>query len=320
MNLSKILPILILLFKKCWIREFVSTLQQLQMFNLVYELGSFTAASEVLNISTTAVSKQITLLEQELGLTLFERSTRQLKITAAGQDIYKLTKSIINDANSLQKYADHLKTDPVGELHIFAPVLVAEYFLRPIIKKFTAVYPYLNIHLAAEDRVPDLTQEHYDVLVGFNEEYVAKHFSHMVAKPFVSYHRILCASEEYLKKHGEPKTIQDLSEHTLINHQLQLVDDPLSDKFKRVIQVTNSRSKLNAVLDSLGIASFASLILAEGFKKSKIKQVLPKFQLADETLYILYRQTPFPEPKVIKFKDFLLDLFAKTDPNTFFSL
>ncbi|MBS0351976.1 MAG: LysR family transcriptional regulator [Proteobacteria bacterium] len=292
----------------------MSLLDQLMTYILVAETHSFTAAADKLLISSNAVNKQVSQLEQQLNLTLLSRSTRRLRLTDVGLDLYKKAKNVQIYMDDISKYAQSLQRDPSGVLSVVSTVGVGQDLITPHLSKFLEAYPNLKLNLEFSDRFPDLNNslENIDIAYGFSKSSFPEKFNlmNLVRKKLFPIERIVCAAPSYLAKYGEPKTYEDLKNHCLIMHT-QIYKNALikecakrSIQFSRTISVNNTASILKLVLNGNGIASTPDLVCKHQLASGELKRILLIHQEPKINTYLFYLQSRYVPAKIKCFVDF----------------
>ena len=143
----------------------MQNLNRMMIFYQVVKLGSFTKAAQVLNVAKSAVSRHVTILENEVGAMLLNRTTRQLRVTKVGQIYYQGCQRIIEETKFMQNEVSVLQNQPVGSLRIAATNSIGNMYIAPLIVKFMRLYPSINIDLMLQDQVINMVEEGIDVSV-----------------------------------------------------------------------------------------------------------------------------------------------------------
>ena len=185
---------------------------KLRVFNAVAEAGSFTHASETLNLSQSAISRQISGLEDSLGITLFHRHARGLVKTEQGEILHSTAVKVFQQLSDVQSRMEDTKDRPTGALRITTTVGLGSTWLPQILKEFIEQYPEIDVRLFLTDQELNLQTRQADIGLVVTKPTQAD----VIQKPLVDFKMALYASQSYIQKHGEPKSIEDLDNHALI--------------------------------------------------------------------------------------------------------
>src|SRR6266404_6586197 len=181
-------------------------LASLRAFVKVVELGSFSEAARQLRLSRSAVSKYIGDLEDSLGVQLLNRTTRHASPNENGQSYFERAMSILSDIDAADQAVTHLQSTPRGLLRINAPMSFGTIRLGPALADFMIKYPEMQLQLVLSDNLLDPVQDGFDVTLRIAE----LESSSLIARKIAPMPRVICASADYLKRHGTPHHPQDL--------------------------------------------------------------------------------------------------------------
>ena len=294
----------------------MNTLPYLQTFSAVIENGSFTAAAEALGISKPVVSKQISLLERHLGVQLLHRTTRRLRLTDAGEVFASYSHRIMSDVREAEQSVLPLQNEPQGRLRISAPESLAMSLLPEVLLGFQQQFPKIELDIHVSGRLVDLVEEGIDVAlrVGKLED------SSLIARLLMPCGFHVCASPEYLKKHGKPKHPRELETHNcLIYSQSSHLDNWLfrDDKGKSMsIKVNgNLRSDtgnilMNAALNGNGIFIGPTFMIVSALEEGRLETVLNQYTPVTTGLYAVYPYSKLVSTKVRAFVDFIAESWS----------
>ncbi len=292
----------------------------IETFVRVAETRSFSEAARRLRIAKSAVSRQVSALEAELGARLFHRTTRSLHLTEAGRAYFERASRILSDLDDADRAVSRLQAAPRGRLRISAPMSFGFLHLTPALADFLRLHPEVEMDVAMNDRVVDLVNEGFDVAVriGILED------SSLIARRLAPARRAICASPDYLATRGAPRTPDDLKSHScLVNSNLPAgrewrltgpegavrpigVNGPLS--------VNNGDAMRVAALRGLGLASLPTFIVGADLKSGALVSVLDEFIPQDLTISAVYPHTRHLSPTVRAFVDFLAERFGPNLP------
>lgn len=184
-------------------------LRDLALFREVARRSSFIAAAQATGISPAHVSKRIAMLEQALGVKLFQRTTRRVGITADGETAFIWAQRILGNVDDMQQAISGVHNEPRGALRISASLRLGREFVAPVLSQLRQRYPALEVWLELLDRRVDLLGDNFDIDLRVGEV----HEPHLIAHRIVSSHRLLCAAPAYLQQRGMPKTLAELAQH-----------------------------------------------------------------------------------------------------------
>lgn len=184
-------------------------LKDLQVFCEVARRSGFAAASLEIGTTPAHISKRIAILEAQLGVRLFHRTTRRVVITEDGERAYQWARRILDDADAMSEAFSSAKREPSGSLRIATSQRLGREHVAPILSALGKRYPRIEVWLELLDRRVDLIAEHFDLDIRVGDPTQPQ----LIAQRMVHSRRILCASPEYIAKRGHPKSVADLTEH-----------------------------------------------------------------------------------------------------------
>lgn len=287
-------------------------------FVRVVEAGSFSVASKQLHISVGAVSRQIAILERDLGTTLLARNTRRMSVTAEGQDYYDRCLRILRDVGDAQNIARPDAVD--GSLRVSMPVTVGYRAGAALLAPLLAKYPALRLDLRIEDRIVDLVLEDVDVAIRVAKPPPVS--DEIIAHPISSWPRIIVASPTYLRRHGVPKTPAALATHEALSPMRNATTDTwmLDDGTTKTSARVKVRCSCNAgnllrelALQGHGIALFPQWYVAEDIAARRLRHVLPAWTSEPVVIHALYRAAHRDRPRVRLLVDHLRHAYAATE-------
>ncbi|MDD3445779.1 MAG: LysR family transcriptional regulator [Zavarzinia sp.] len=289
---------------------------KLRIFHAVAEAGSFTHAGEVLNLSQSAVSRQISALEESLKVSLFHRHARGLILTEQGELLFRTAHEVFAKLAMAEAMLADSKDKPRGELRVTTTVAFGMLWLTPRIKEFADLYPDIRVHLILDDDELDLGMREADIAIRFRAPVQAD----LVQRRLVPVTNHLYASPAYLKRFGAPKSLEDLDNHALlaygaavpqaladVNWLLGKSTDPQKPR-KPVFTVNNIYGLMLAVESGLGIAALPDYV-ARG--NTKLTQVLPENGGPTFDTYFVYPEELRDTKRIAVFRDFMLRKVAE---------
>ena len=284
----------------------------MKVFVAVGELESFAAASRRLDISPAAVTRAVTALEERLGVKLLLRTTRSVRLTDAGGRYLEDSRNILASILEANEIAAGINSTPKGSLSVTAPVLFGKYYVMPCIVDYLKAYPEVDVTAFFLDRVANVVEEGMDVAVRIG------HLpdSGLKALRVGQVRRMLCASPEYLERHGTPQRPSDLTEHAIIasnnitpgtDWRFSASGDPTSLRLKPRLAVTSNDAAITAACAGLGIARQLSYQVAEDIAKGNLKVVLSDYEETPWPIHVIHREGKYGSTKVRTFIDRLVE-------------
>lgn len=286
----------------------------MQLFVRVVEEGSFSAAARFVGVTPSAVSRQISQLEQELGGRLFQRTTRRQNLTEAGEIYFQHAHRIVEDLEAARLAVMRLTDSPSGRLHVTAEADFALIFIEPILPEFLKRYPEVQVSLHMSAGLLDLVHEGIDVAirVGHLDD------SSLVARKLATSHSVVCASPAYLARHGTPAQPSDLASHSCLSFRTApgknywsfdspdgVVEVPISGR----LHVNGLVFLRNAARDGLGIIMIPTWMMEDDLKQGKLAPVLEEFPARPPStpIHAVFAHNRQLAPKVRVFVDFLAE-------------
>ncbi|MGE5501858.1 MAG: LysR family transcriptional regulator [Ignavibacteriales bacterium] len=292
---------------------------KLRVFHAVAEAGSFTHAGEVLNLSQSAVSRQISALEESLNLPLFHRHARGLILTEQGELLYKTAREVFSKLAMTEALLTESRERPQGPLKITTTVAFGSLWLTPRIKEFLDLYPDIAVTMVLFDGELDLAMREADVAIRMMQPRQPD----LVQRHLLSMHYCCYAAPEYLKKHGVPKSPEDLDNHNIIiygddarvsppvanvNWLLEAGAPPGKPR-RPMLEVNNIYGIYRAVKSGLGIAALPDYMTIEA---DNLVHILPELRGPRLDAYFVYPEELRHSKRITVFRDFLLSKIAET--------
>jgi LysR family transcriptional activator of dmlA len=186
--------------------------EDLRVFATAARKASFAAAAEELGMSPAYVSKRIGILEEMLGVKLFHRTTRRVIVSEDGERVYAHAMTILENLDSLLHEMAERRDVPRGLLRISSSFGFGRNVVAPVVARLVAEHPSLQVRFEVFDRLVDIVAEGFDLDIRVGDEIAP----HLIARKLMANHRILCASPSYLKRHGTPRSLQELAGHNCL--------------------------------------------------------------------------------------------------------
>jgi len=292
----------------------------MSLFVRTVEEGSFSAAARALDLTPSAVSKQINRLEDRLNVRLFNRTTRQLSLTEAGRAFYGRCTRIVADIDAAEEAVHSLHNTVRGVLRVSATVAFARVQVVPRLATFLARYPELSIHFELTDRSVDLVEEGIDVAIRLSEQVDDPS---LVARKLAVNRRMICAAPAYLARRGMPASPEALREHnclTLYNvtsfneWEFEAADSSRKIRVAGSFSANNADALYQAVLAGIGLARLSLFLVEPDIKAGRLVPVLPEYIHEKAALFALYPHRRHLSSKARAFVDFLIEQFTPVPP------
>lgn len=284
-------------------------LSQMKTLVLASELGSLAAVARKLGISPAAISKQLTRLEEELGLQLLIRSTRRIELTEIGINYCNQCLRILEEADAAAAMISQVKSTPRGTLKVVSGRHFAASYIIPHMKEFLLQYPEIELNLELAERVPDLNLEAIDLQIGMSISATGNAIQKKIATTIYSF----CASPGYLKAFGTPEKPEDLKHHRYITHSMRNPDNELIFRDKQVIKinpyirVNDAQTMLNFALEGLGVVKLHHYVVKECLERGLLKELLKSYSNVEVPIYVAYPQRRYIYSKTRCFIDFIIE-------------
>lgn len=290
----------------------------LQTFARVVELGGFTKAADSLHLSKTTVSDLVQSLEARLGVRLFQRTTRRVTVTPDGAAFYERCSRVLADLEEAEASVMQARVAPKGRLRVDMPGAFARLFVIPALPHFLARYPDLRLELGTGLRPVHLLEEGVDCVVRIGEQ----PDSSLVARRIAMLSFICCASPDYLRQHGVPRTPEDLSIHRCVTFMASRAGRVLDWEFVRdgrkvqltldgVLAVNDSDAYVAAGVMSLGIVKVADYVARSYLESGQLTQVLTDWTAEQLPISVMYPQSRHLSAKVRVFVEWVSGLLPK---------
>lgn len=285
------------------------------IFAYVVNEQSFSAAAKKLNVSRSSVSKAVAKLEHALGASLLNRSTRHLSLTEVGTAFFDYCTRINYEADQAHRMIESLNTQPRGVLKVAASVAFGTLHIAPAIGDFLRLYPKLDIDVTITDRVVDLTEEGYDVIISVMRDLP----QHLVAKKLAPIRRKLCATPSYFDEFGTPFIPQDLEKHNCLDYihsgdkglwrftgPVGEVSVPVSGR----LRINDDEALSQVVLGGFGLALLPTFIIGKDIQAKRLKSVLSEYIPVEQHVYALFLANRNLPLKIRVLIDFLMERFG----------
>jgi DNA-binding transcriptional LysR family regulator len=284
----------------------------------VIESGSFSAASDKLELSVATVARQISALEERLGVRLLNRSTRALSLTEAGTLYVDRIRRVMHEIDAIKREVSSFQKDVKGLLRVHLRHSVGTQVILPALPQFLKDNPGLKVDVTLTDELADLVTQRVDVAVWLGK----LDDSGLIVRKLSPGKRVVCCSPAYAEQYGLPKTPDDLEQHNCIVYRAASYDNKwrftLGERKSTVAVSGNLQSESSAVLyigvmNGAGLAMLQEAMVHNAIASGQLINVFPKYEVSatddDVSLYAVYSGRKKTSPKTQAFVDFLVKLF-----------
>jgi DNA-binding transcriptional LysR family regulator len=289
---------------------------KLRVFHAVAEAGSFTHAGEALNLSQSAVSRQISALEESLSVPLFHRHARGLILTEQGELLFRTAREVFAKLAMTEAMLSESKDRPRGPLKVTTTVSFGSAWLAPRIREFTDLYPDIQVSLVVDDSELDLSMREADVAIRMSPPRQPD----LVQRHLMTVRYYVYASPQYLKRFGTPQRPEDLDKHRLVVYG-QDARPPVRNvnwlweagarpghERRPIFMVNNVNAILRAVESGLGVAALPDFMAEE---TANLIRVLPEVSGPEIEAYFVYPEELRSSKRIAVFRDFLVRKVAE---------
>jgi DNA-binding transcriptional LysR family regulator len=291
---------------------------KLRIFHAVAEAGSFTHAGEALNLSQSAVSRQISALEESVSVPLFHRHARGLILTEQGELLYRTAHEVFAKLAMAEAQLSESKDRPKGQLKVTTTVALGSTWLTPRMGEFLEVYPDVTVDLLLDDRELDLSMREADVAIRM----APPRQPELIQRHLMTVHMHVYASPTYIKRYGLPKSADELDNHKVIVYGEE-TRPPVPDtnwllrvgmkgegRRRPCLTVNNVYAIQRAAEAGLGLAALPEFIV---LGNSNLVRVLPEVEGPRIDAYFVYPEELRNSKRIQVFRDFLLRKVAEAE-------
>ncbi|MCG8613031.1 MAG: LysR family transcriptional regulator [Pseudomonadales bacterium] len=284
------------------------------LFSTLVEQGTFRAAAEALNTSTSSVSRQLQQLEAHLGTQLLQRTTRSFSLTQAGQIYYGSCRRILEELRQTEQQMQNLSSTPFGLLRVTTTPAFGHARLIDILAEFARCYPKINVDLILTDTNIDIVKEGIDIAIRIGQ----LPDSALIAKTVLEGYRVPCAAPSYLAERGEPTTLDDLQHHDLVyptslgsitKIQQAIAPDLVIQDAQKKFSANDINCVYKACLKGLGITFLPSYLVEEDLQSGTLVELFGGKLRSPHIVNAVYPKTAFLANKTRVFVDFICRYF-----------
>jgi len=292
---------------------------KLRVFHAVAEAGSFTHAGETLNLSQSAVSRQISALEESLHVPLFHRHARGLILTEQGELLFRTAREVFAKLSMTEAMLSESKEHPKGPLKVTTTIAFGSTWLTPRVKEFLELYPDVQLSLLLDDNELDLSMREADIAIRMS----APRQPDLIQRHLMQVRVHLYAHRSYVERRGVPTTLAELDSHDLIAYPNETkapvaninwalhAGDPPGGERRTILRVNSLYAMYRAVMSGLGIASLPDYVV-DG--TTDIVRVMPDVAGPRIDAYFVYAEELRHSKRIAVFRDFLVKKVAETFP------
>ncbi|MAW89311.1 MAG: LysR family transcriptional regulator [Phyllobacteriaceae bacterium] len=289
---------------------------KLRVFHAAAQAGSFTHAADTLNLSQSAISRQVSALEQDLGVPLFNRHARGLVLTEQGELLFATAQDVMLKLDSVRNRLTETTDRPSGLLRVTTTVGLGTGWLSNRVDEFLELYPDIRLQLIFSNEELDLTMREADCAIRLR----APSQPDLIQRKLFTVHFHLWASPDYVNRHGKPQSLPELHKHRLITfgepvipylknlNWLETLSGPDGQPLQAVLQMNDLHSIKRAVQRGVGIAMLPDYIVS---KDSGLVQLLPQTEVPSFETYFCYPEAMKNQAKLNVFRDFMLSKARK---------
>lgn len=295
----------------------MDTLVSMKVFRHVVEVGSFVGAAERMEMSAAMASKHVMHLEQQLGARLLNRTTRRVAPTEAGREYFERLSQVLTELEEAEQVVGAASVVPQGRLRVSSLSAFGLSYVMSAVADYAAQYPQVTVDMTLSDRVVELIDEGFDVAIRASPSGLKS--SSLIARQIATAHLVLCASPEYLRRHGTPLRIADLSRHNYLQYAGVAAPElgPANGdggprmRLSGNLIVNHLEAQRVLVLQGAGIAMLGTEVIGDDLATGRLVPLLvgevPPRELP---IHVVYASRRHLSAKVRSFVDFLAARFA----------
>lgn len=288
---------------------------QMLTFVKVVELGSISAASRSIGQTPSAVSKQIAHLEDHVGHRLLHRKKTGVSLTDEGRDYFGKCQAVAEKFMEAEAHVSGRDGRPRGVLRVASSVAFGKSQLIPNLHEFLELCPEVTVSLELTDRQVDLDEENFDVAINFAEQLENRN---VIARKIMKNERILCASKEFIRRHGAPESFSDLENFNCLRLSNSRGRNTWRAELDGVVHSVDARGNFEgdnaeavyqATRAGLGIARLSTYLVADDIASGELVRLFPAYTQKDANVAVVFADKRNLAPRIRAFVDFLVDRF-----------
>lgn len=294
---------------------------KLRIFHAVAEAGSLTQAGKTLNLSQSAISRQITALEESLDIILFSRHARGLMLSEQGEMLFNTTRDIVQRLAMIKGQLQDTQKMAEGPLTITVSEFIGSTWLAPKLVNFREKHESMQLTILFDDDILNLNKREADAAIRLSKPQEPD----LIQRYLSTIHFHICGSKQYFDKHGEPENVHQLKDHCLIGYPENVVEPYRSPGWifdvahvnrreaKNVLMMNSMYAVQKAVSTGAGIAVLPDYIIDAN---KDLKIILPKIECPKVDMYFVYAEERRHSKRIAVFRDFILENVEKTHFST----
>ena len=293
----------------------MNKLYAIQVCREVARQGGFTPAGRCLNISTPSVSRLVSELEDDLGVRLFQRSTRRIGLTEEGEIFLNRAAALVDELDTISNEMRERRSTPRGHLRISSVVAFGQERIAPAVPGFLARYPMVTVDLHLENRHVDLINENFDLAIRVGSKNGLAS-SGLVARKIYEQRLIFVASTEYIRRHGAPESLEEVSEHRTVAqitgnwgkvNYLSRGGKRIEFRMPQTFKVSSPNAALNAVRSGQVLGLIGDFLAKDLIAGGKLQLILPDYSTEAQPIYAVFAHRTYMPAKIRAFIDFLAE-------------
>ncbi|WP_322044930.1 LysR family transcriptional regulator [Paraburkholderia sp. J67] len=287
--------------------------QSMRVFIRVVDAGNFTAAANALNTTTAYTSRAVSELEAHLRTRLFNRTTRKITLTEAGERFLSRSRLILEDLEQAESEARNATLVPSGRLRIHSMSGFGTRYVVPLVTRYMEQQPLVEVDLTLHQRMPDLLEEGLDISIVLAQSLKESNY---VSRTLGSIFNVMCASPEYLARHGMPQTLADLDQHACLklvmpsgeSESWVFESDAGVETFapqKMPFSVNLPEALAEAIACGMGVGVLPVSTFVRELAAGRLARVLPEYRLDVRNIYAIYPSRKYLDAKVRTWIEFV---------------
>ena len=281
-------------------------LEGIAEFCAVADVGNFTGAANKLDTSVAQISRKVASLEKQLGVKLLQRTTRSVSLTEAGTQYFQQAMPALKALEDAQLAVSALQASPQGLIKLTAPVAFGEAFIAPLLNTFMQKYAGISVQCTFSNEKLDIVELGLDlaIRIGKLED------STLVAKKLATRHLFVCGSRDYFEEQGQPKSIEELKEHSLLvgsqPYWRLLIDNKIqSIPVQGRVRYNSGNALCSAAIAGLGIAQLPGFYVRKALASGQLIELFPEYKDKQEAIWAVFPSNRNVAPKIRLLVDFL---------------
>ncbi|EKG41287.1 LysR family transcriptional regulator [Pseudomonas syringae pv. avellanae str. ISPaVe013] len=297
--------------------------QAMRVYVKVVEAGSLTAAAQACSISTTMVGNHLRALEERLGVSLLQRTTRRQRLTEFGTAYYERCLEVLGLVAESEQLAEQAHGDPTGTLRITAPLTFGSEVLAPALVEFSRRFPEVKLDLVLTNQRLDMIDNGFDVAIRLGN---MPESSPLIARPLQDYTLTICAAPDYLARHGTPTHPEDLREHNCLafaypagdewrtagtQWRMTGADGDVLVEVSGSMVANTSAGLYQAARAGMGVVMLPDALVQRDLQEGRLVALFPDYHLPRRPTNLLYVQDRYRLPKLRSFVEYATGLWGR---------